>query len=236
MYRGVGFSQSIWGHDTLAPEPHWWCSNQTMFRPVGRANLGWGGFVEREAVTFNVSLWTRSRSARSPLNARARARECVFVRLDCVASSSPKEAYGKNEHRIWPWNLAWPGTLSPWCHCSRRHPIAWTRAATGEYLATADVAAVCGQSWRAPGRRSILGQINASYCGMHRTPIDTLQTAASEFAIFAVSYARNLKYNKYTDDLFNFLFKKCASLDDICKRRLTEYAKSRQPSSSSDIW
>lgn len=182
--------------DTLAPEPHWWCSNQTMFRSVGCADLGWGRFVEQDAVTFDVSLWTRSRSARGPLNARACARVCVCVSIRVVISSSRStEAYGRSEHRIWPWNLAWPGTLSPWCRCSRRRPIAWTRAATGEYPITADVAAVCGQSWRAPGRRSILGQINASYCGMHRAPIDTLQTAASEFAaIFAVSYTRGVRF------------------------------------------
>lgn len=143
MYRGVvGSSRS---GDTLAPEPHWWCSNQTMFRSVGRAHLGWGSFVERDAVTFDVSWWTRSSSARGPLNARARARAgvclCVSIR---VAISSPRstEADGEPRDRTWLWNLAWPGTLSPWCRCSRRRPIAWTRAATGEYRPADDDFAV----------------------------------------------------------------------------------------------
>jgi len=33
----------------------------------------------------------------------------------------------------WPLNLAWPGTRSPWCRSSPRHPIASIPAATGEW-------------------------------------------------------------------------------------------------------
>lgn len=82
-------------------------------------------------------VWSLRYDAREALGVVRITRACLFGtlglhpdfkrRIPCVFRSRKRP-----ETTGWPWNLALPGTRSPWCRSSRRRPTASIPAATGK--------------------------------------------------------------------------------------------------------